>query len=105
MYRLVCIVVVFVSFIAFSAQERDPTQPLSKSLTSKLTQQKKTLKLESIINQGQQKIAIINGRLLKVGDVIAQYRIKEINQNKVILATAENQIELSLFRQVVASPQ
>ena len=105
MYKFISVLAIVFVVPVLNGQERDPTQPIAKNLSGKLSQQKKSLKLESIVNQGQQKIAIINGKLVKVGEMFGQYRVKEIGKSNVILATAEKQIELSLFRQVVASPQ
>ena len=87
------------------AQEIDPTRPLfgaSETVNKKVNQ---TIKLQSIVNNGQDLTVVINGKLLKVGDRIEQYQLEKINNNSVVLSSPEKRLELSLFSPIVAKSQ
>ncbi len=93
-----------------TAQQLDPTKPLippvmdaaSAVKGANTTQQ---LTLESILVQNRKKNAIINGKLLKVGDKLGEYTLNKIDLNSVSLKSASNSITLSLFTGVLKTTQ
>lgn len=103
---LFVLLLVLVMFsLVTKAQQSDPTKPFGGSgkALEKLNRFNK-LSLQSIVNQNNEKSAIISGKLLKVGDKIRNYTLKTIKINSVILKSADNQLELSLFSDVMAKP-
>ncbi|HSX83959.1 MAG TPA: hypothetical protein VLE50_01075 [Cellvibrio sp.] len=75
---------------------RDPTQPLSYSVSGPKAQ---TLVLNSILISSERKLAIINGQTLRENDVISGsngVRIKHISANEVQLQQGTRQWKLSL---------
>lgn len=52
----------------------------------------------SYIQIGQQRSAVINGQLLKVGDQIANYRVQQIDARQVVLQQGEQRLVLKLFQ-------
>jgi len=98
----ICVVISLLSLVA-AAQQVDPTKPFGSSgYTDAKSKKIDKLILQSIVKQSSEKNAIISGKLLKVGDKIGKYKLKRIKTNSVILMSADNKIELSLFSDVVA---
>ncbi len=69
---------------------RDPFEALIDSqgvIKIRLVRQEKDLILNGIIydNDGSKRLAVINNTLLKTGDYIGSYRIKEIMLSEVVL--------------------
>ena len=101
----------FLFFIALlagftvSAQNVDPTKPLSSNGFSSISKTGKTAKaeliLESIVHGFEVHTAVINGQVLKVGDVILQYELVAVNNTSVVLRSAEKRLKLSVFSGVV----
>lgn len=87
------------------AQQTDPTRPFSggSEAVNKIAVQR--MKLQSIVENGQDLTVVINGKLLKVGDRIEQYQLEKINKNSVVLTSADKRLELSLFSPIVAKSQ
>jgi len=94
-------------FSAFtvSAQNVDPTKPLSKGGYPSISHTGKTTKaeliLESIVHGYEVHTAVINGQVLKVGDSILQYKLVAVNNTSVVLRSAEKRLKLSVFSGVV----
>ena len=88
-----------------SAQNNDPTKPLSASVFSSITKAQASTKaeliLESIIHGVEVHTAVINGQVLKVGDFIRQYELVAVNNTSVVLRSAEKRLKLSVFSSVV----
>ena len=89
-----------------SAQNNDPTKPLSagggpSSMCKTEVATKSKLILESIIHGFEVHTAVINGQVLKVGDFIRQYKLVAVNNNSVVLRSAEKRLKLSVFSSVV----
>lgn len=87
------------------AQQADPTRPLTgaSEVVSKKAAQR--MKLQSIVENGQDLTVVINGKLLKIGDRIEQYQLEKINKNSVVLTSPDKRLELSLFSPIVAKSQ
>jgi len=62
---------------------------------------KAELVLESIVHGHEVHTAVINGRILKVGDVIREYKLVAVNNTSVVLRSAEKRLKLSVFSGVV----
>jgi hypothetical protein len=88
-----------------SAQNNDPTKPLSAGGFSKVSKveaaTKAELILESIIHGYEVHTAVINGQVLKVGDFIRQYELVAVYNTSVVLRSAEKRLKLSVFSRVV----
>ncbi len=66
----------------------DPTKPLDNldSFRAKpMSYENEDFVLNSILESNKRDVAVINGEVLSVGDVIQDYTVKEINQDNVIL--------------------
>lgn len=69
--------------VAYSEERRDPTSPLGQVQT----QVKKTeLSLQAIFIKKSGRFAIINGRRLKEGQMIAGHRVMKIKKNHVLIS-------------------
>lgn len=83
----------------------DPTRPLVKSqglfAGSTLQNNNQRLELRSIIKSGEQLTAVVNDKLLKLGDQIGQYQVAKISKSYVLLVSEEEELKLSMFTQVV----
>lgn len=78
-YRLIAafaLVAVVMAGRAFAAELRDPMRPPGAPASARPAPAS-TLKLEGVI-AGEQRVAIINGRLVRAGDSVAGARILEI---------------------------
>ncbi len=107
MYKFCLIVLSFVCANALSpssyAQSKDPTRPfVSGESNNMVTRAKGQLVLQTIVEQGDTKRVIINGKLLNIGDQISQYKLQKIANNYVVLSSPEQELTLSLFSTVVA---
>ena len=75
---------------------RNPFQPFRSQppITGKHLR-KQALRLEGIIQKGKVRKAIISGKILSVGDKIAEYRVKLILENMVALKNGNREIYLT----------
>ena len=91
-----------------SAQNVDPTKPLSTHGIASSNNVKKSgsLVLETIVYGNQIRTAIINGKLLKVGDTIGEHKVLIVNDKNVVLGRDDERLKLTLFSAavVVKSP-
>ena len=72
-----------------------------KSLDSKDSDAKKsapTFKLKGTITGGSEPLAIIDDRFVRRGDVIKDYTVARIGEDKVILRSGKNVINLEVFK-------
>ncbi|WDD98191.1 hypothetical protein [Thalassomonas actiniarum] len=84
-------------------QGADPTRPLVPGQTAAAIKSKGDIVLQSIIRKQQAHKAVINGEVVSQGDSISGYRVVEIRPSSVLLKSAENQLELSLFSGAIFS--
>ncbi|WP_281559608.1 hypothetical protein [Thalassomonas sp. RHCl1] len=97
---LLCILL---SLPVFAWQGADPTRPLVPGQTAAAIKSKGDIVLQSIIRKQQAHKAVINGEVVSQGDSINEYRVVEIRSSSVLLKSAENQLELSLFSGAIFS--
>lgn len=55
------------------------------------------LQLQLIMHSEQGMQALINGQLLKVGDVIARFRVQSINTEQVVLVSGSDRLQLDII--------
>ena len=82
MYRLTFFSILFLSFnsIADSTQLRDPTTPI---FVSKSRLSSELFKLQAVIEKRGEKLAIINGKTLRVGDRFSSLVVTNIDDKSV----------------------
>ncbi len=82
-----CLLIVLVAMLSpYAWGGSDPMRPLffnSGQPSSKKVAKVKPLVLSMILNASHRKVAVINGRSVQVGDVVAGYRVVTINENQV----------------------
>lgn len=84
-------------FDPFSLEKFRPqiSSPEEKILPSPL-KSVSTLSLEGIAKRGDNKIAFINGKIVKEGDVVEGFKVLEIKKFKVIVSDGRNRYELEI---------
>ena len=83
------------------ARGLDPTRPLGMGKTNFAESKiEEALLLQSIINTGDKKIAIVNGKILKKGDTYQFYKVVAIYSTSVVFMSAEGKKELFLFSDI-----
>ncbi len=95
------------SMLYADAALRDPTEPFHDS--GDISQEKAESAvtgyvLEAILVSGADKFAIINNRLVKVGDTVGARQVKKIDTYQVTLAGEGGEIELILFGKPIKKP-
>jgi len=85
------------------AQNIDPTKPLSSYGSTGENSLKKegAMVLETIVYSEQVRTAVINGKILKVGDTIGEHQVLVVNDKSVILGLNEERLKLTLFSEIV----
>lgn len=70
----------------------DPTRPATATAKSSVETKKQgvSLKLEAVMQLGQQRVAVINGKALKQGQSLLGATIKEINTRSVVIVQEDN---------------
>jgi len=103
LYPLCCIASLFWSLVPSFAQNVDPTKPLSAHGVSSTNKVKKVneLVLETIVYGDNIRTAIINGKLLKVGDTIGGHEVLVVNDKSVTLGRDQERLKLTIFSDVV----
>ena len=82
----------------------DPTKPLFGSKQAQIVKVGKNLVLEGIFHGshgGNTHTVIINGKALKVNDVIGEYRLVAVNDDSVVLRSSEKRLKLFVFSGVI----
>lgn len=84
-----------------SKGKRDPLMPLVSPegyiIAAVTTDEVSEFKLEGIAyGQGQDNYAVINSSIFRAGDIIGDYKVKEIGKEKVILTNDKEDIILEL---------
>ncbi len=99
MYKiLIFISLLFTAHLSFG-QNVDPTAPLSSpgGVGSNSAGDNSKLILETIIHGDQLHTAVINGKLLKVGDYIGEFRLVAVNNTNVVMRSTDERLKLSIF--------
>lgn len=84
---------------SFADDVRDPFSPLIDKNGRILIDEKLnvgSLKLSGIIFSKDEKVAIVNGEIVKEGDYIGNYIIDKIEENKVVLKKGDEKFILEL---------
>ena len=84
-------------------QQADPTRPFGAVASDNSRENKATLVLQSVIQSDNSRKAIINGRVLNIGDKYNGFELIAINANGVVLDSPQGRMELSLFSGVIAN--
>ena len=102
-YSLLLLLVLFLVSVPTFAQNVDPTKPLSSYGFANTNNIKKDnpLVLETIVYGDQVRTAIINGKVLKVGDTIGEHKVLVVNDKNVVLGRDDERLKLTLFSAVV----
>jgi hypothetical protein len=80
----------------------DPTRPaqLTQSMPSAASKSSEPIRLSLIRWQEQQASVVINGQLMKIGDTIAGYQLREVHQDHVVLESAADRLQLFIFQKM-----
>tara|TARA_B110000881_G_C18301826_1_gene377409 strand:- start:164 stop:538 length:375 start_codon:yes stop_codon:yes gene_type:complete len=95
------------TFMSVASQGLDPTKPLTGTPTY-LNDDKKikvNLVLEGIFHGKQVHTVVINGKSMSVNDSIGEYRLVTVNDESVILRSAEERLKLYVFSKKVSAFQ
>ena len=83
--------------------ETDPTQPFGRGATGSAPVEKiNQMKLQSIIHGNSVHTVIINGKLLKVGDYIGDFKLVAVNDKSVVLRSEDERKKLHMFSELTA---
>lgn len=87
------------ALVAFTAGAGDPTRPhdWSASQTVATATAEEQLQLTQIIAFADKRYAMINGQRYQLGSRVGGYRIVAIENQRVRLQNAEQELQLSLF--------
>ena len=101
MYKIIKLIVIFVllplSQYAFSGSKEDPLRPPGYSKTVVLPINKnKTWYVNEILASEGRRIAIVNGKMVKVGDTVDGAKVIKIASDKVKLHYKNRIIDLPL---------
>lgn len=96
MYKIFFVTLLTMFSLNINAEQLDPTKPFSKSITDRESV-KQNLKLYSIISSGDSRKAIINKKIMVVGDSLDEFKVIKIEKQKVVLQSSSETIELLLF--------
>jgi len=88
-----------------NSQQVDPTRPFGATAAVQSSEKTTALVLQSVIQSGNNKKAIINGQVLNVGEKYKGFELISINSKGVVLDSPQGQMELSLFSGVIANSQ
>jgi MSHA biogenesis protein MshK len=84
------------------AATNDPTKPFGLgAITSGTNVAVKSLILQSIVHGDGIHTAVINGKVIKPGEYINQYRLVAINDDSVVLRSDDERLKLYVFKQRV----
>ncbi len=89
---------------------RDPTEPAGfvseaeKNGKKSETEESSILVLDAVLISGNDKFAIINNKLVKVGDLIGSSKVKKIDAYHVTLVGETGETVLELFGRPIKEP-
>jgi len=91
----------FLLFFAMDCQAylRDPTRP--ENYQESLTNPVQVRGLQAIIISSRRKIAIYNGRVLRLGSQLSGFKVMEIQANTVHMEGPDGRMTLFLFNQTI----
>lgn len=95
-YGLMIFVLTIVSFSSLAQQLRDPTLPSQVVLAATTQTNVQPLVLNSVVH-GQQSFAVINNKILSVGDTIQGVRVASIGKGYVTMSDGK---KLTLFKSI-----
>jgi hypothetical protein len=93
--RILCLAPLLLAAVAQAQTFRDPMRPPGSAPAARRPMQPWTLKLEGVIS-GAVRVAIVNGRLVRAGDVVAGAQIIEVLSDGVRYSRAGRVQTLSL---------
>lgn len=96
MFKLFLVAFLISSPFSAHAEQLDPTRPFTKSMIDRESVEK-NLKLYSVIISGNSRKAIINNKTMIVGDSLDEFKVIQIEKQKVVLQSSSETIELFLF--------
>lgn len=96
--ELLLIVLLICSSVARASVWSDPTSRLDKNFTDYTIQGGMSIVVEAIIHSEDRKLAIVNGKTVKVGDAVKQYVVQDITSNSILLYNGSQYIEIELFK-------
>lgn len=82
---------------------QDPTRPASHS--TRMVQGEASLQLQAVFLHEAGNRAVVDGRLIQVGDRIANMRVQSIAANKVRLVDGEKVREVTLRPKILSMPE
>ena len=93
-----CILLILISSVSVIAKEpiNDPTKPPISVIKAEGNKTITHFKLTEIRINNNERIAVINGRRLKRGSMIAGYRVKNIETGHVTLSNNKGSLKLNL---------
>lgn len=98
MFKLTLVILLLLpSMFIYGWQGMDPTRPLVPGVASAHHNPQGDIVLQSIIRRQGETKAVINGKVVSVGDAFNEYQVLEIKNKRVILKSAQQRLELSLF--------
>jgi hypothetical protein len=98
------------SLYANAPAARDPTEPFGAGAEADATGKKNEEKfttsyvLDAVLISGNDKFAIINNKLIKVGDTVGTSKVKKIDSYQVTLVGETGEIVLELFGHPIKKP-
>lgn len=80
----------------------DPTRPaqFKPSVSAIASQSNEPFRLSLIRWQDERASVIINGQLMRIGDDIAGYQLREVHQDHVVLDSATDRLQLFIFQKM-----
>lgn len=97
MFKFIISITLFFTPVIWAAS--DPTKPFSAGQLGSAAKVEKVnqMKLESIIHGNGVHTIIINGKLLKVGDYIGEFKLVAVNDKSVVLRSEDERKKLEIF--------
>ena len=103
MYKVSLILLLLFCSEYANGQQVDPTKPFGAVAASNSNEKSTPLTLQSIIQRDGNKKAIIDGKVLNVGDEYKGFQLIAISSKGVVLDSPQGRMELSLFSGVIAN--
>lgn len=99
---LICFVLLAsMGSLAFSATMRDPTMPVDSNFIQNESVFSSDLILKSTLVSSVRHLATINGKVVKVGDLIGGAKVKSISPGEVLLVMNGSSIKLEVTPQMI----
>lgn len=105
-----CLLISFLLLISLcvESQELDPTKPLGITVSTRVSNKNTKIKgddwvLQSIIKINKTKKAVVDGKILNIGDKYNGFELKKINSKSVVFNSSQSQKELFLFSSIIVN--